>query len=217
MTVICPTITATTTPSEYELQMDRLAGFAERIQIDLADGEFASPKTTNPIQTWWPRDIDADIHLMFEHPHEHVETLISLKPSLVIIHAEAKGNLVALVDHLKKFEIKTGVALLAPTTVESCRDIIERVDHVLLFSGDLGRVGGKADLTLLAKVDEIRAINPGVEIGWDGGANESNVVALARGGIDVINVGGAIQRSDDAEKAYDTLVSKLHNEKENLA
>lgn len=216
MAIICPTITATTTPGEYERQMDRLAGFAQRIQIDLADGEFASPKTINPIQAWWPKDIVADIHLMFARPLAHLETLISLKPSLVIIHAEADGDLVGFVDHLKKFDIKTGVALLAPTTVESCRELIVRVDHALLFSGDLGRVGGKADLSLLAKVDKIRAVNPNIEIGWDGGANESNITELAHGGVDVINAGGAIQRSDDAEKAYDTLVSKLPNEKENL-
>jgi ribulose-phosphate 3-epimerase len=189
--------------------MDRLAAFAERIQIDLTDGNFASPKTINPIQVWWPQDITADIHLMFSHPHEHLETLISLRPSLVIIHAEAEGDLAAFVDHLKKFNIKTGVALLPETTVDSCKDVISKADHVLIFSGDLGHVGGKADLSLLEKVAEIRAIHKDIEIGWDGGASEANVKALAEGGIDVINAGGAIQRSADPEKAYATLVSKL--------
>jgi ribulose-phosphate 3-epimerase len=65
------------------------------------------------------------------------------------------------------------------------------------------------DEKLLAKVGKVKAINPNVEIGWDGGANVDNVRLLADGGIDVINVGGAIQRSEDPEEAYATLIAKL--------
>lgn len=208
MAVVCPTVLALTS-QDYERQMDRIASFAERVQIDLADGIFAPVKTTNLIQTWWPKDVQADIHLMYEKPHVELETLVSLRPSLVIIHAEAEGDLVSFVQHLKRFEIKTGVALLPETQVSDKRELISNVDHVLIFSGDLGRFGGKADLGLLKKVAQIHDINPAIEIGWDGGANADNIHELVAGGVDVVNVGGAIQRSEDSEKAYATLVAKL--------
>ena len=98
------------------------------------------------------------------------------------------------------------------STWENIRNVIpliESADHVLIFSGDLGHFGGHADLAMLRKVADVKAIHPGVEIGWDGGANADNVAELAAGGIDVINVGGAIQRADDPQSAYDTLVSKI--------
>ena len=208
MAIVCPTILAET-PEDYERQIDRIAGFAERIQVDLSDGVFAPSKTVNPVQAWWPKDIAADLHMMFQRPAEHIETIISLRPSLVIIHAEAEGDLVGLVNHLKKFAIRTGVALLADTKVEDAASLLEIVDHALIFSGELGHFGGKADLRLLDKAAAIREQFPDVEIGWDGGANLDTIEALVAGGIDVVNVGGAIQRSDEPEEAYATLVAKL--------
>lgn len=209
MAIICPTITPTTDSShEYRQQMETIAPFSKRIQIDLMDGDFASPKSINPIQAWWPSGIIADIHLMFRKPQNHLETLVSLKPNMVIIHAEAQGNLTGVIEHLQKLGIKAGVALLADSSVEDNRKIIMVADHVLLFAGTLGSIGGRADMKVLKKIPEVRAIRNNMEIGWDGGANESNVVALAEAGVDVINVGSAIQKSAQPKESYSSL-SKL--------
>lgn len=213
MSVIVPTVTITTNdPHAYREQVERASSLAPRIHIDLMDGEFTDTKSINPVQVWWPEDTKAvDIHLMFKRPTEHLETLISLNPSLVILHAEAEGDLAAIIEHLHKFDIKVGISLLADTHVADHTDLIALVDHVLIFSGHLGHFGGNVDLSLLNKVAEIKAIKPDIEIGWDGGANETNVVQLSDGGIDVINVGGAIQRAEKPEDAYATLVATLTN------
>ena len=141
MSVICPTVTAFSV-DEYGRQIDRIASFAERIHVDLMDGEFTPTRSPNPIQAWWPGDVEADIHLMFAKPLEHIETLVSLKPSLVIIHAEAEGNLSGFLEHLKRYGIKVGVALLPQTQPDDVVELIKVSDHVLIFSGDLGHFGG---------------------------------------------------------------------------
>lgn len=205
MSIICPALLAGD-PHEYREQVERIAPFAQRVQVDLMDGEFAPTRSINPIQAWWPEGVLADIHLMFEDPVSQIETLVSLKPNLIIIHAEAAGDLLGMVEHLQKLHIKTGVALLKETTPADAHALIQAVQHVLLFSGDLGRYGGQADLKVLQKVPEIKKINPAVEIGWDGGANETNVAAIARAGVDVISVGGAIQHAADPAKMYEQLV-----------
>ena len=210
MSIICPTVTPSTPdPHTYREQIERVASLSDRIQIDLMDGDFAPNKNTNPIQVWWPENVKPDIHLMYRRPIEQIETLVSLKPSMVIIHAEAEGDLVGMIHHLQKLGIKAGVAILKPTQPNDVSDLIAIADHVLIFSGELGFFGGHVDLGMLLKVPQIKAINPSIEIGWDGGANETNVVQLAKGGIDVINVGGAIQRADNPQSAYDTLLAKL--------
>lgn len=208
MSIICPTVLADK-PQEFEAQIERIRPFASRIQIDLMDGQFAPTRSINPIQVWWPDGIKADIHLMFQRPLQHIETLVSLKPHLVIIHAEAEGDLLGMIRHLQECGIQAGVGLLKETSVKQSGDLIVASDHVLLFSGELGKFGGMADMAVLDKVPDIRVLNPAIEIGWDGGANERNVTALAQGGIDVINVGGAIQKAAVPEDAYATLVSKL--------
>lgn len=211
MSVICPTITPLTDdPHEFREQIERIAPFASRVQIDLMDGEFAPTRSISLAQVWWPETFEmVDIHLMFKRPLEHIETIVSLHPDLIIIHAEAEGDLKAFIDHMHTCGIKVGIALLQGTSVSSAAELLAKADHALIFSGHLGYFGGEVDVAQLDKVAEIKSYNPDIEIGWDGGANESNVRQLADGGIDVINVGGAIQRADDSAAVYSRLVSLL--------
>ena len=208
MSVVCPTVLASN-PHTYREQIERIEPFAKRVQIDLMDGDFAPSKSIAPTQVWWPEGWQVDIHLMFRKPLAHLETLISHHPHMIIVHAEADGNLAKLMKHLQQLKIKAGVALLKGTSPSSAEKLITIADHVLLFSGDLGHFGGTADVTVLDKIPAIKAINPTAEIGWDGGANAKNVAELAMGGVDVINVGGAIQKADNPQAVYDTIVSKI--------
>lgn len=205
MAIICPTVLADT-PEAYKAGLDNVA-FAPRIQIDLMDGEFAPTKSVNPVQIYWNEGQQADIHLMFKRPAEHLETLIALKPSLVILHAEAEGDLANLFVELKSVDIKTGLCILPETSVESVRSLVEQIDHLLVFGGKLGYMGGTADTSQAKKAMEAKAINARIEVGWDGGANASNVFELASAGIDVINVGSGIQKAENPEQAYKDLIA----------
>lgn len=204
--MIAPCVTAANA-AEYREQMARVAPFAKRVHIDISDGQFSPVKLINPIQAYWPEGILGDLHLMVRNPTEHIETLISLNPNLVIVHAEAQGDLLGMIRYLHAVRIKTGVALLQQTSPDQAKDLITDCDHVLIFSGDLGHFGGTADMTLLNKVAQIKAINPNVEIAWDGGATVENTGQLAAGGIDVINVGGAIQKAEDPVEVYKALMN----------
>lgn len=210
MSQICPTVTPTTIdPHEYREQLERVESLSDRLQLDFMDGDFASPRALGVAQAWWPEGKIIDIHLMYRRPLEFIETLVSLRPTLVIIHAEAEGDLAGMMTHLQGLGIHVGIALLQDTSVESVKNLIEIADHVLIFAGKLGSFGGNADLTLLSKVKDIRNIKPDMEIGWDGGANAENVRMLADGGIDVINAGGAIQKAENPIEAYQHLVSLI--------
>lgn len=208
MSVICPTVLAETV-DEYRDQLEVIAPFASRIQIDLGDGKFTA-KTLDIADVWWPNTLVADIHLMYREPLEVLSSLVAMKPSMVIIHAEANSAADALV-YLRNHHIRAGVALLQETSVESASELIRTSDHVLIFSGSLGSFGGKVDFSLLGKVQQIRSISPDIEIGWDGGVNADNARKLADGGVDVLNVGGAIQRANHPENAYRDLVRQLYD------
>jgi ribulose-phosphate 3-epimerase len=205
---ICPTITAFE-PHEYRAQVEKLKPFARRIHIDLMDGEFA-PSISPPLnQIWWEETFIADIHLMYKQPMEAISQLKVLKPSLVIVHLEADIDHDRFISEMHGSDIKAGVALLQPSPAEENMDVIAKYDHALVFSGNLGYHGGEADLGLLSKVTEIRQALPDIEISWDGGINAANAKALIEGGIDVLNVGGFIQKSADPETAYKSLQELL--------
>ena len=204
MPVICPAILA---PDEYTYrqQIEKVAHFVHRIQIDLTDGKFAKNQTVEPRAAWWPVGVKADFHLMFQDPLAAVKTILEHQPHLIIVHAEAKGSFEAFAAQCREHHIKVGVALLPKTQTQTIAGALHKIDHVLIFSGDLGRFGGHADLDLLRKVHFLKDHKPQLEIGWDGGITDQNISQLAAGGVDVFNVGGFIQSSNDPEKTFHKL------------
>lgn len=203
---ICPTVTAFDM-HEYRQQMERAAAFAERIHIDLMDGEFAPSVSPDLLQIWWPHNVHADIHLMYQRPMDHLQQLIKLKPHMVIVHNEADVHHMHLAAELHRHDIKTGLAILHDTPIEWAEQIMHSFDQVLIFSGNLGYHGGEADMSMLEKVRYVRKHHPEAEIAWDGGINISNARELHEAGVDVLNVGGYIQKSKTPQEAYDKLIS----------
>ena len=204
MSIICPAVLAESA-QEYFTQIKNITGFAKRIQIDLMDGSLANYKSVALDQVWWPDGITADIHLMYKKPMEYLNKLTEIKPSMVIIHAEAEVHHMHFAAELHKEGVNAGLAILPETTVDSVEQIINSFDHLLIFSGDLGHFGGKADLSLLSKAREAKEHHPDIEVGWDGGINDQNARQLIDDGIEVLNVGGFIQKAIDPQKAYEKL------------
>ena len=209
MGVIAPAVLAES-PDDYKAQIERIQPFGARIHIDICDGEFAPTFTVNEAQVWWPQEWQVDIHAMVARPSDHLESLISLKPHLIIFHAEVNEDIVPVMQHVKKFGIKAGVALQRSTVPSSVKTEIAEADHVMIFSGDLGKYGGTANMMQLEKVRLIRAIRTDVEIGWDGGVTVGNAYSLSQGGIDVLNVGATIAKADDPQTVYATLVNEIN-------
>lgn len=195
---------------QFKEKMDVLTPFAERVHIDIADGEFAPTFTVSESDVWWPTEWQADIHAMVMRPSEHVQALVSRKPHLIIFHAEVEEDLAAVIQYIKQQGIKAGIALQRPTVPSNVQTLIEAADHVMIFSGDLGHHGGTASLMQLEKIRLIKNIKADVEIGWDGGVTVENAFTLAQGGVDVLNVGGAIAKSADASGTYQKLVSEIN-------
>lgn len=204
MVDICPSILATY-GEEYTRQIERVAPFATRLHIDIADGNFAPNTTIGPNDIWWPGGIRADLHVMYRRPIEIMDSIIALSPQLVIVHAEAEGDFMVLAKRLHYHGIEAGIALLPQTPVDYVLPGIEQIDHILLFSGDIGHFGGVADLSILEKAKQIREHSHRVEIGWDGGALPENVARIAESGVEVIISGGFIQKAENSAEAYATL------------
>jgi len=142
---------------------------------------------------------------MYRQPLPQLTTIMKLRPSLVIVHAEADGNFYELAEQLRAANIRVGLALLKQTTVTSVAAVLPEIDHILIFSGELGHFGGKLDTQLLRKVQIIQSHFPDLEIGWDGGINDQNAAILVRHGVSVLNVGGFIQKASNPLHAYATL------------
>ena len=177
----------------------------KRAHIDVSDGTLTPNRTIAEQAVWWPRGWSIDIHMMTATPSQHLAMLIKLHPDMVILHAEANEDLLPIFDKLKQNGIKTGVAIVKRVFPGSIKAILAAADHALIFSGNLGKQGGKADLLLLEKVALIKEINPAIEVGWDGGATLENIHYIAQAGCTVINVGSAFARAHDKQKLFEDM------------
>ena len=160
MPIVCPTITAEDEKG-YKQQMHKVASFAHRVQIDLTDGIFAEHKTLPPKEVWWPVGIKADFHLMYQEPLLAAKEILKHKPHLIIVHAEAGGDFMEFTHLCREHDVKVGVALMPRTRAETIFSGLAHIDHVLIFSGNLGYQGGsQADLSSLEKATALKALKP---------------------------------------------------------
>lgn len=208
MSLVTPCITVENA-EEYQQSIERLKPFAERVHIDISDGEFAPRKLIEPAGLVWPANWTVDIHAMVKRPRDYLQAIMMLRPHTVVLHAEADEDIGPLLKYIKDNGSRAGVALLKSTAVSTIENYIQAADHVMIFSGDLGHHGGKASMLQLEKVRQIKAVNPQVEIAWDGGVSVENAYTISHGGIDVLNAGGAINNAPDPQQAYEALVAEI--------
>jgi ribulose-phosphate 3-epimerase len=205
---ICPTVT-TDDPLVYKKQIEETLSYAHRLHIDLSDGIFTRNKLMEVEDVWWPGGVRADLHVMYQNPFQHLSAMIALRPQLIIVHAEADGDFMQFAASAHHYGIEVGVALLPETPVTAIKPALEVIDHVLIFSGNLGHFGGHADMSLLGKAQQLRDLKPRLELGWDGGVNADNAQLLAVGGIDVLNAGGYLHGANNPNDAYATLKAAI--------
>lgn len=208
MARIVPTVLASN-PDEFKAMVERAQSLSNRVHVDITDGDFTDGQTINLSQVYVKEGVSLDLHLMVVNIEDHLQTALSLKPRLIIIHAESKGNLPAVISEIKSMGVDAGVAILPDTKVETARELIGTCDHVLIFTGKLGYNGGKFQDDQLSKVSEVRAINPYVEISVDGGVNIENAKQIKDAGIDILYAGGSIQKAENPEKAFEQLNNEI--------
>lgn len=208
MASVVPTVLAAN-PEQYQQMYDRARSLSLRVHIDISDGKFTDTPTLGIGQVHRDDDAELDLHLMVEDPASVLESALSLKPQLIIFHAESQGDIGQCIAHCRELGVKAGIAILPKTSVESVRELIAKVDHVLIFTGKLGYNGGEFAVDQLAKTAEIRAIKPDVEISVDGGVNDKVASLIAVQGVDVLYSGGFLQSADDPGAALTSIQDQI--------
>jgi len=201
MAKVVPTILATTN-EDYETRLTRVKGFAKRIHVDISDGKFTNTVTVGLGEVEVVDGMVVDLHLMVSDPERAIAAVLELKPSLVIVHFEADGEHDEIFEALHEAGIKAGLAILPETSVDEVTELLDKVDHLLVFTGTLGQNGGQFRANCLAKVAQAREVNPDLEIAVDGGVDDVTGGKAVEAGVDVLDCGSFIHNASDPEAAY---------------
>ncbi len=142
-----------------------------------------------------------DVHLMIVEPERYIQRFEEAGADILTVHYEASTHLHRSLAEIRKQGMKAGVALNPHTPVSLLHDIIQDCDLVLIMSVNPG-FGGQAFIeNTYRKVSELKDMilqrNSQALIEVDGGVSESNALALAKAGADVLVAGNAVFATPD--------------------
>jgi ribulose-phosphate 3-epimerase len=169
----------------------------EYLHFDIMDGSFVPNFTLGPDLMNSVREITNipfDIHLMVQHPENHI-TLFDLKPGdLVSVHQESTVHLQRTLQKIKDLGAKAAVALNPATPIYSIEDVLDDIDVVLIMTVNPGFAGQKLVPATLRKISNMKKYLKEngyghIEIEVDGNVSYENARKMKESGADIFVAG----------------------------
>ncbi|MCR6515369.1 ribulose-phosphate 3-epimerase [Clostridium sp. LY3-2] len=173
----------------------------EFIHIDVMDGMFVPNITLGaPIVKALRGKTDKvfDVHLMVENPSRFIDDFVDAGADIITIHYEAEKHIDRAISYIKSKGVKAAIALNPGTPVCFIKDLIKKLDMVLIMSVNPG-FGGQSFIDYsLDKVKEVDALrkefNKDLIIQIDGGVGLDNIKTVREAGVDVAVAGSAVYK-----------------------
>ncbi len=185
---------------------------ADLLHVDVMDGHFVPNITVGPVVVEALRScstLPLDVHLMIKNPEWFIESFVQAGASYLSVHVEGNIHLHRLIEQIKSFGVKAGVAINPATPLTSLAHLLGQVDYVLVMSVDPGFGGQDFIPASFEKIKHLRNVveKRGVEvkIAVDGGVNPSLAAELVQAGADILVAGYAIFGEEDRAQALHLL------------
>jgi ribulose-phosphate 3-epimerase len=192
LTRVVPAI-LTENPSDLEKMIRQAETFTDYVQFDIMDGQFVPSHSI----TWehlasHSMKLNWEVHLMVLNPEAYLQGFHQAGAQKIVFHYEATTSPQKVIALARELGKGVGLAVNPETKVSEILPLVDEVDSVLFLTVRPGFYGSKFIPEVMDKVVELRHLRPEQEISIDGGIKESNIVEVARSGVDVIYVGSAI-------------------------
>jgi len=193
MIEIIPAI-LTDSPIKFKELMLRVEPYTKRVHIDIADGEFVPNKTITGYEELMMIEaaVKFDVHLMVKRPHDIIKDWLHSYADRFIIHVESEGNLMEIIETLKKGKRSVGLALNPETDMGKVDSFLGKVDFVQFMTVHPGFQGGEFVAKILDKVRDFHAKYPEMPIAVDGSMHVETAKLAVSAGASIIVVGGHI-------------------------
>ncbi len=192
---------------EQELKLSEQAGI-DWLHIDVMDGQFVPNITIGPMFLPFCKkatNLPLDVHLMVNHPENHIEAFAKAGADSLSIHIENNPHVLRTVQNIKELGCKAGIVLNPGTPAEAITELLPFVDMVLVMSVNPGFSGQNFLPEMLPKIRKIRKYldlsKYKILLQVDGGINKDTVSSVIEAGADVIVAATAIYKYPEGIKA----------------
>src|SRR5690625_151545 len=193
-------------------------GGADYIHVDVMDGHFVPNITIGPliVEAIKPvTNLPLDVHLMIENPEMYIETFAKAGASVISVHQEACTHLHRVIQQIKSFDVKVGVALNPATPASFIKDILHELDLVLVMTVNPG-FGGQAFIEeVVHKIKQLddwrQKMQHSFVIEIDGGVNVETAKQCTDAGADILVAGSAVFNQADRQQAMMSIREATYN------
>ncbi len=187
-------------------EIDTIEPYSDMIHVDIMDGQFVPNITIGaPVVKTIKSEKPLDVHLMIEEPEKFLKEFAEAGAGIITVHAEACRDLSATIDEIHGLGVKAGVSLKPGTGVEAVKDVLSKLDMVLVMTVEPGFGGQKFMPEMLEKVRTLRAMRPELDIEVDGGINAETSKMAIEAGANVLVAGSYIFGAVDRKAAIEGL------------
>lgn len=194
-----------------EERLEQYEGLAQRVQLDIADTNFAAQPTLG-VETMaeQPTTLKRDVHLMVAEPVEWLEKCREEAVDLVVGQIESMSSQAEFKKEAQNLGIKWGLAVDLDTPLTDLDWVTaQAADQLLVMTVRAGKEGQKLSLSALDKVKTLRAKGFTKEICVDGGVSETTLDKCLKAGADVLAIGSSLSQAPDVLAAWEKLQEKL--------
>ena len=166
---------------------------ADYIHVDIMDGKFVENKTWTYGEIKKIVDyskLPLDVHLMVEKPEKYIEDYAMLNTHYLTFHIEAVKDVLGMIDNIKNFGLKVGLAINPDTPSELLFPYLKYVDEIIVMGVYPGKSGQSFIETTPDKIrkikDEIIRQDLKTIVSVDGGINNETGLLCKEAGVDML-------------------------------
>lgn len=203
MATVIPAILGETF-TEVKEKLEKVTGLVDWVQIDIADGIFATPETwSRPLDLWEPLNLPKiELHLMVQNPHSYLRDWLPASVDRIMLHAESEGDMKENLKKIKETGLMVGLVLKLETPIEKIEPFIKEIDVIQFMSiAQIGSYGELFDEKVLEKIKQLRGRYPSVTISVDGGVTLEMGKKAIEAGASQLVVGSGIFKSENISQS----------------
>jgi ribulose-phosphate 3-epimerase len=179
-------------------------GGARILHLDVMDGHFVPNISIGvPVVASLRKAtrLTLDVHLMIENPDRYIEAFAEAGADMISVHQEATAHLDRILHMIREHGRAAGVVINPATPVSTLRDVLEKVDYVLVMSVNPGFGGQSFIPNAVAKIQQLKDLrsryNYRYRIEVDGGIGPGTVTQVVRAGAEILVAGTSVFHTPD--------------------